>query len=436
MREPYIVKNPAEGVRVVSCRTDRFKTGQLSIQMVMPLEGDVSAASVLPYLLSRSCAAYPVPVELNRKLAELYGAELYASVSKHGENMVLRLSMTMIDSRFALQGEDIIYDCADLLCKVVFEPNVKDGAFLASEVEREKRIRLERLESAKNDKRGWSAHRLLQEMCKDEAYSIDVMGTKEGVEAITPESLYATWQDVLSRARIQLNIIGTGDADKISDLVLSYLEKIGRPALMEMHTEIREKAEGDVNRVEEEEPVKQGKLVMGFRAGTKDPLADYAAIRMMTDIFGGGTYSRLFMNVREKQSLCYYCSARYLSQKGIIMVQSGIENENVEKVITEVQKQLQDLADGNVTDEDIANSKRSLGNGMHSVSDTPDDLDGWAYLQTCEETFRDPEQVDETLQKITKEQIVEAAKNVTLDTIYFLKGTLPADDEDGEEADA
>lgn len=429
MREPYVISEPAEGVRIVSCRTARFKTAQLAFQLVLPLSGDVSRFSILPYLLNRSSKAYPDYVSLNRKLADLYGAELHPSVAKHGENLVLRLSMTMIDSRFALQGEDIIYECAKLLCEVVFRPNVTDGKFDADQLEREKRIRLERLESLKNDKRGYAMHRCLQEMCAGENYSIDALGTPEGITALTPESVFSAWLEALETARIQINVVGTGDVGRISDLLLGYIAKVKRDHVMQLHTEVIERAK-TVRRIEEEEPVKQGKLVLGFRAGTKDPAKDYAVIRTMTDIFGGGTYSRCFANVREKQSLCYYCSARYLSQKGLIIVQSGIENENAERVIEEVQKQLKDLADGHVTEEDMENSHRAMTDGLNSVGDTPEDLDGWAYMQICEPKFSTPDEIAKAMQSVTAEQVVDAAKNVTLDTIYFLKGTLKGDDEE------
>ena len=429
MQEPYEIFTPAEGVRVVACRTERFKTGPLSVQLVLPLVGDVSAFSLLPYLLSRTCRDYPDDVSFNRRLANLYGAEVHPSVAKHGENLVLRLSMPMIDSRFALHGEDIIFDCAKLLCKVLFEPNTKDGKFDEMQLAREKRIRLERLDSLKNDKRGYAMHRCLEEMCSEENYRIDALGTKEGVAALTAESVYAAWQTMLQTARIQVNVVGTGSVEKIADLFGQYIAQVPRKQIMNFHTDIVERAQGAVKRVVEEAPVRQGKLVLGFRAGTRDPQADYAAIRVMTDLFGGGPYSRCFMNVREKQSLCYYCSARYLSQKGLIMVQSGIENENAERVIAEVQKQLQDLADGNVTQKDMDNSHRALVDGLHSVGDTPEDLDGWASLQTCELEVSDPEKLADALAAVTADQVIAAAKNVTLDTVFFLRGNGEGEDE-------
>ena len=427
--DTFLVTEAAPGVKVVSYRTERFKTAQLALHLVLPLRGDVSEYIILPYLLSRSCAVYPDYLSLNRRLAELYGAELHPSVSKHGENLILRLSMTTIDSRFALSGEDILLECADLLCQVLFAPHLEGGVLAAADVEREKRLRLETLESAKNDKRAYALHRCLTIMCEDEDYRVDTLGTREGLTALTPETVTEAWKRALSTARVQLNVVGSGDVDAITARVLSGLSRFPRTDLMTIGTDVVETAKGPVKRVEEDENVRQGKLVLGYRAGMEAPGDNYAAVRTMVDLFGGGTYSRCFMNVREKQSLCYYCSARLLGQKGIVYVQSGIEDENAEKAIEEIGKQLQDLADGHVTEEDLRNSRRSLSDGYRSVSDTPEELDGWAYLQICEPVFHTLEELVEQLQSVTPEQVVEAAKRVTLDTIFLLHGTGEGEDE-------
>ena len=180
--------------------------------------------------------------------------------------------------------------------------------------------------------------------------------------------------------------------------------------------------------MEEEQPVKQGKLVLGYRAGMRDAEAEYPVLRMMTDIFGGGTYSRCFENVREKQSLCYYCSARFLSQKGIVIVQSGIENENAEKAIAEIGKQLQGMAGGDITEEDLQKSVRSMKDAFGTICDNPLDIDGWAASQLCDPAFQTPDELVERCAAVTREQAVEAAKRMTLDTVFLLKGTLTEGD--------
>ena len=179
-----------------------------------------------------------------------------------------------------------------------------------------------------------------------------------------------------------------------------------------------------VTRVEETQAVNQGKLVMGFRVGcnNENETRDYQnEIRIMTDIFGGGTYSRLFMNVREKMSLCYYCSARPYRQKGLFIVQSGVENENIETAISEIQNQLASIANGEVTDEDMNASLLAMKDSFNSVCDTPEDIDGWISAQVTEPYFETPEEVLSGISKVTKEDVISAAKKVTLDTIFVLR---------------
>lgn len=427
MDNTFLVQTVEPGFRVCSYHTDRFKTGILSVNLVVPLAGNVAETSLLPALLCASCKEYPDLLSLNRKLAGLYGAELSPSASKHGENLVLRISMTMIGDRFALDGESISLECAKLLCKAIFEPNVENGAFLPEEVEREKRIRLDRIEALKSSKRSYAQKKMIELMCADEAYSLSVLGEEDDVRALTPEQLYRSWQSLLKTAFVQLQVVGDLDVAPITDLFRTYFDKVEDRDVVRGETVVLPTAE-TVKRGEEEQEIAQSKLVMGFRCGMHEPFENYAAMRTFTDLFGGGTYSRLFMNVREKQSLCYYCAARLTAAKGILTVQSGVETENAEKAEKEILKQLDEMKAGGVTAEDLEKSHRSMEDFFLSVFDTPEELDGWLYSQVTDEDFQTPEELVAELKKVTVEQVIEMANNVTLDTVFLLKGTGTGDD--------
>lgn len=421
--QAFHVANVAEGLKVCSYQTDRFKTGRLSFNMILPLEVEPARFAILPYLLVKSCKAYPTYLDLNKKLADLYGASLNATVSKMGENLVLRLTMTMIDNKFAFQGEDLFYQCAELLCQIVFEPNLTEqGVFPSADVEREKRLLGERIESLYNDKRSYALLRCTQIMCAEEKYSVCVYGTQENVAALTPEQVTDAWKEALAKARIQVDIVGNVEATAVGTLVKGYLSKVTRQELTEVDTEVRNDV-ANVKREVEEQPVKQGKLVLGFRTGMQNAYADYPTFRVFSDLFGGGTYSRLFENVREKQSLCYYCSSRYYSAKGILVVQSGIENENAEKAIQEINAQLADMAAGNVTEEDLEKSHKSMTDGLKSVCDTPEDIDAWFASQLVDPVFETPLEEAERMKAVTREDVIRAAQSLKLDTIFLLRGT-------------
>ena len=422
MKNQFVVTEAGEGLRVCSYETDRFKTGILSVNLVLPLRGNIAEKALLPSLLCASCREYPDLLSLNRKLAELYGAELSPSVAKHGENLVLRLSMTQIGDRFSLDGESISVECAELLCKALFEPNVTDGAFDAEEVEREKRIMLDRLEAQKNNKRAYALKQMIGLMCEEEAYSLSALGTEEDIAALTPEQLYRSWQELLQTAFVQLQVVGDLQTDAITSLFRSYFDKVeGRNVVRGETVVIPEAA--DLKRGEEEQDVEQSKLVLGFRCGMTYPFENYAAVRTFVDLFGGGTYSRLFMNVREKQSLCYYCSARLMGGKGIITVQSGVETANAEVAETEILRQLFEMQEGGVTQEDLDKSHKSMEDYFLSVFDTPEELDGWFYSQAADETFQTPEELVAELKAVTVEDVVAAARAASLDTVFLLKGT-------------
>ncbi len=424
MDSNYVVKDPLPGFRVVRYETDRFKTGCLSVGLVLPLQEDAAKYAILPYLLTKTCAAYPSTTAMNKRLAELYGAYLTPSVRKYGENQVLYFSLSFLDNRFAFDKEDLLLESAELLCQILFAPNLTNGnVFPASEVEREKRLLQERLEAENNDKRAYALRRCEEIMCAEEAYHINVWGTAESVAALTPEDVTTAWREALQTARIQVNVVGNGDINRVTSLFENALSEVDRtgalaPLCSGIHPDRTAPKE-----VTEEQEIQQGKLVLGFRTGMQDPEADFAAYAAMADLFGGGVYSRLFKNVREAQSLCYYCSARLYSRKGILIVQSGIEPENAEKAKASILEQLADLQAGQVTEEDMNHCHRSLEDRYHSVSDSPDDIDGWAQVRICDTHFKTPQEISDALQAVTAEQIIAAAKTVKLDTVFLLKGT-------------
>lgn len=418
----------ADGVRLVSVRTDKFKTSRISFTMATPLEGNISAKAILPYLLHRRCAEYPDFTAFNGMLDELYGAIVSASVSKVGENLLLSINMTAVDDRFALNGDKVTDECVELLTKLVFEPIVENGAFPEKIVEEEKRLLTEKLEAEQNDKRHYAFDRCEQIMFANEAYGKNRLGTAEEIASLTGRDVYLQWLDLLKSAKMQLTMVGSCEPDKVKDILTQKFAKIERsPAVKE--TEFFA-GFPKPNYVCEALPVKQGKLVMGFRAGMRNEDDNVYPMKVAVDIFGGGTYSKLFSVVREKMSLCYYCSASLFAQKGVVMVQSGIENGNEEKAKSEILNQLKEVAEGNFSNETFSSSIKSLCDGRLSVNDIPESLCAWYTAQMMREELISPEEQVEKFKAVDKAQVIRAAKTIMLDTVYMLKGNAEGDDDD------
>ncbi len=414
----------ANGVRACTVKAEHFKTNVMSVHIILPLESDMEANALLCYMLRRRNAKYPTMTALNRRLAELYGASLACGVSKHGDSQDICFRIVSVSDRFALGNEGVSKSCTELLLDVLFDPKLENGNFSEEDIELEKRLLIEKIDSEFSEKRIYAKDRLIEEMFKGSLYGKGRFGERDEIKKVTNKRLLKAWKNYLENAIIQFNFVGEID-DSAVEILKEKFSHIDRSQVVKINTEFKEKAE-KVKKIDEKLAVKQGKLVMGLRTGMTNADDNFFHTRVMCDMFGGGPYSKLFMNVREKMSLCYYCSAQLSKDKGIILVQSGIEAENEQKATDAILNELQNMKNGSFTDEDIENSKNGLCDAFMSVGDTPEGVDAWIGARVFEEEITLPEYYAENIRKVTAEQIKAAAERVSVDTIYMLSsdGTL------------
>ena len=420
-----------DGVQICTIKAQGFKTACASVSFAVPLGADASGFALAAYMLTHSSAKYPTFRLLEKKLASLYGAGIGVDISKSGESQVIELYITCIDDRFALEGESIVGNCCELLFDIIFDPNVTDGKFGAEETETEKRILCEQLAAEMSDKRFYARTRCEEIMCADEPYGINRFGTKEDILKLDPESLYSAYKKLLETSFITLGVSGGSDFEEIKNMFLARLAGVKRAPVLSQAV-FKQKAD-EVKYVKETEPVKQGKLVMGFRLGMADEEDMYAARRVMADLFGGSPHSKLFTVVREKMSLCYMCSARMFRRKGIMFVQSGIETDNEQKAKDAILAQLKAIENGDFTQDDLDYSIKGLEDSFKSVTDTPEALASWFTSQSLSGKYYYPEDYIAMFKAVTKEQVMQAAAAVTLDTVFMLAGDMT---DAGEEEEA
>ncbi|MBQ3987611.1 MAG: insulinase family protein [Ruminococcus sp.] len=410
----------ADGVQFSAVRDSRFKTMKLSANIIVPLSAETASANALICgVLSRSCKAYPDFTALSKKLSSLYGADLNVSIRKSGDNQVLTLSASGLDDRYTLGGESVARELSQLLCGVIFEPNLKDNAFLEEEVEQERRQLLDLIDSEFNEKRIYANAQLVKYMCQNEVFGIKRYGTAEKIKEATPQSLYAAWQQLLKTAVFEILYIGDSAPDKAIEVFAEAFGRIDR-APVAAQTEVIRHAD-EPKHITEEMSVAQSKLVMGFRAGTALPDREIYATNLMCAILGGTANSKLFCNVREKQSLCYYCSSRYDKMKGILFIDSGVEGGNIEKLEAGVMHEIEDMQNGVITDFEIEATKMAIVNAYHTSNDTVSGIESWYMAQLFDGSFKSIEEMAAIINAVTKEEIVAAANRLTLDTVYVLK---------------
>ncbi len=416
----FLKTNIGDGIDIISVPASQFKTNEISLSLMMPLsEKTASVNALLPALLCRSSRQYPDITALNTKLASLYGAVLEADVAKVGENQLLKLGITCVDDRFSLDGDKISGECAALLLSLLFEPDVdENGEFSKENIELEKRILIEKIESEENEKRSYVLRKTEEAMFAGEPYSINRYGTKQQAAALSADDVLFAWKNILKSAKVLLTVVWNTDVEAVSKMLKSRFEKVERDYFPLPQAVFKPKAD-KIKEITERIDVKQGKLVLGFRVDLRPDSELAAAMRSFTDIFGGGPYSRLFTKVREEMSLCYYCSARYIRQKSFIAVQCGCEEENMDKAVEQILNLLEEIKNGNF-DYEFKSSKVSLSDAVKSVYDAPESLENWYVLQMNDSSVKSPDESAAENDAVTKEQIKECAALVSLDTVYRL----------------
>ncbi len=422
-------KQLCNGVHSIVLTDSRFKTTQLTVVLLMPLTAEtVEAYALLPRVLMRGCAKYPDFTALHRQLNRLYGASVTGDVARLGEMQALVLSAECTGDRYAINGETVSASCAELLSEMLFRPALTDGLFRVEDVTTERRCLAEEVRAEINEKRFYARRQAEKLLCPNEAYGIGRCGAAERIEQLTPEAVTAAWQQVLRQARVQLILQGEGDLSAVEAAFCREFEQVRdrEPIVCETDTATRMPT---FRRQVEPMEVGQSKLVMGFRAGCAEPESGVNAMRLLNALWGGTATSLLFRNVREKLSLCYYCSSLYDRLKGVCFVQSGVDLPNVERAETEILAQLEAIRRGEFTEEDLEAARRSIVQSFEAVNDGLSTRAAWYMGQATLPTFTSPEETREALQAVTREQVIEAARAVTYECVYLLEQKGGAADE-------
>ena len=413
------------GVWLRAVHTGKFKSSYLSITLLAPLTKETAGANALiPEVLRRGTAVHPDMEALSAALDELYGGAVEPAVRKRGETQCVGFAASFLDDAYALKGEKILEPAAALLGELLLKPCTEKGVFRADYTAGEKANLIDRIRAQINDKRTYATQRLTQEMCKYEAYGVDRLGDEASVAAITPESLWERYQQLLCTAQVEVYYCGSAQPDRVAEALRAALE--GLPVnedRIDPACDVRVSAGPEPIVVEEAMDVSQGKLALGFRTGGQSCWEeDYPALYLAAAVYGGTTLSKLFMNVREKLSLCYYASATLEKMKGLVLVSSGIEFDKYQTAKDEILAQLEAVKRGEIEDWELEGSRRTLIGACMAILDEQSRQEEYWLGQTTAGLEESPKELAARLEAVTREQVAAAAQKLELDTIYFLKG--------------
>jgi len=410
-------KTIQEGIRLYSRRAEKFKSSYFSINLLVPLAaGTASKDALLLQILRRGCDRYKSLEAISLQLEELYGAYIEPTCRKKGETIALSFVCSFIDSRYA--GENLARRVLELLHALVFEPLCENGAFNTEYFESERRLLIERIQAERSDKRNYAKQRLLEIMFEKEAYSVSEIGDIDALTALTNAEVFARYQELIKAAPIDFYYVG--DSDVAADVEAVFGSLCGRGEHQGCCAPF---AKGEsLKVVEEVQKISQGKLSIGFSCnGVNFSHPDFYPLFLANQIFGGSVASKLFMNVREKLSLCYYASSGYIASKGALVVSSGIDFANFEIAKAEILKQLEDVQQGVITEAEFLAARMGVRNALLSEGDSKAKM---AEQMISARLFNEdsPEEFIRKLEAVTIEEVSAAAKHITPDTIYYLKG--------------
>ena len=407
------------GVELRCFRDARFKQGCLSVQLVRPMASSEAAMNaLLPSVLLRGTRQHPDLRSITMALDDLYGAAVGPLVRRVGDYQATGLYCSFMDERFALPGDRVLEPMIAFLRELLLESPLENGGFRREFVESEKRNLISSLECELNDKQVYAMGRLLKAMCREDSFGLPRLGEKEQVAAIDEVELYRHYQKILSQSQIQLLYVGSAEPERVAALLKPVFDLPGRnPQILAPQSDLRPSPGGEL---EETMEVTQGKLCMGFTTPITNRTTDFVAMQLLNTLFGGGMTSKLFLNLREKQSLCYSVGSNYYGGKGIVTVSAGIDCDKKEAASGEILRQLECCSQGDFTQEELNAAKQALLSGLRATHDSPGAIESYYASSALSGLQWTPEEYMQAIDSVTPQQISRAAQSLHLHTRYFL----------------
>ncbi len=424
-----------EGIHLNILPSDKFKTNYFSVCFVVPLKKETAALTALmPKVLARGCRRFPSMAAVSERLEFLYASEISPVYVKRAESLVVGFCADFIKDAFLPKADEgLLHEVTSLVFELLFDPLTENGAFSASYTEGEKTDLINTIGAKINNKAAYAKERCTELMFGSHPYGVSELGTVDEVRAVTPERLYEYYRDLIKSAPVEVFFNGEADDAELETQVRAHIP----------HSDVRKKdfptrtfltgMPDETTEVTEEMPVAQGKLVMGLRiGGTEINSDDAAAFSVFNEIFGGSPNSKLFMNVREAMSLCYYCRSMPDLYMSAMFISCGIEPENRDKAVNAILAQLDAMKHGEFTEEDIADAKRSLANSYCELEDSAGALCLWYTSRLICSNHATPDETMEKIRLVGAEDIRKVAEKVVLNSVYFIKGTGVSESEEEE----
>ncbi len=409
------------GVTLRCFADSRFKQGCLSLQLVRPMrEQEAALNALIPAVLLRGTVTAPDLRAITLRLDDLYGAAVGPVVRRVGDYQTTGLYCGFISDRYAMPGDRVLEPAIEFLGQLLLEPVTEKGIFRADYVKGEKTNLVAAIEAQRNDKRAYAGAQMLKKMCKKDSFGIPRLGETAQVKKITPKAAWEHYQKILRESRMDIFYVGSAEPETVAQALKPLLDKLDRSYVnLPEQTAYLSSPEGEYTETME---ISQGKLCMGFTTPITVRDREFAAMQVCNVLFGGGMTSLLFMNIREKLSLCYDIGSGYHSAKGIITVSAGIDCDKYDTVKAQILTQLEICKNGEFTAEQLKAAKQAVISSLQGVHDSPGSIESYYATSALSGLNMTPAAYKAAVEQVTASQVAAAAATVRLHTAYFLKG--------------
>lgn len=414
------------GIKLHFIETDLYKTNLVCVFITVPLTREnVTKNALLPFILRRGSFNMPTQYIINEKMENLYGASFECGVDKLGDNQVFKFYIETINDEYALEKEEVLKETINALLDIVFNPILEDGTFKEEYLKVEKENLRKMIQSKIDDKDMYAYDRCISEMYNNEKFGIYKLGYEEDLEKINKENLTKYYLDFIQNSKIDIYVSGKYEKEKlkkdiIEDENIKKLKpRIENYILNNEFTESKQKVD-NIKNIEEKMDITQGKLIIGL-----DVLSSMENLQCVSIVYnailGDGATSMLFQNVREKAGLAYSARSNYIKQKANIFIRCGIQIDNFEKALAIIKEQLENIKQGKFTEEDLENAKNYIISGIKTIEEEQDSEVVFYIGQEIAKTNRTVEEYISLIEKVKREDIVNLANSVEMNTIYFLR---------------
>ena len=411
------------GIKLHTIKTEKFKTNLIAVMLTTKLDRkNVTKNALIPAVLRRGTKFMQTQEEINKKMEDMYGASFDCGLDKTGDNQILKFYMETVNNEFLPQdAENMIKSSIEKIFEIIFNPYLENGVFKKEYVEQEKENIKQIIDGKIDSKARYALDRCIEEMYKNEPFGLYKFGYVEDLKDINEKNLYEYYLELIKTCKIDIYISGIVD-ENIHNIIKQNenIEKLQerKPDFKEF--ELTKKEKEEAKEIQESMEVTQGKLIIGLDVNILDKDARYK-IMIYNSLLGGSANSKLFQNVREKASLAYTASSSYYRFKNNIFINCGIDIPNYQKALEIIKKQIEDMKNGDFTDEEIENAKNGIIASIKTIDDEQDTEITYYFGQELSGTKTSLEEYVKNIQKVSKSDVLEVAKQISINTIYFLK---------------